>query len=238
MLEIVKLTDFANRKPHQLSGGQQQRVALARALVIKPDLLLMDESLSALDKNLRLQMQVELRQIQKKFGITAVFVTHDQEEALTMSDKIAVMNNGKIEQLDSPQTIYENPANVFVAGFLGKANFFKGSIIKKNGNNYVHKLENGCIIEFESDKQYSVGYNCTVTIRPEKITVHKKQNEGTSIKGKIQFITYVGNITNYRIELLGQIIEAQEQNRSESYRFNIGDEVYISWNKDNILILQ
>ena len=122
-LEMVKLNGFEKRKPGQLSGGQQQRVALARALVIKPTLLLLDESLSALDKNLRVEMQVELRSIQKMTGITAIFVTHDQEEALTLSDKIAVLEHGRIVQMDTPEAIYERPVNGFVAGFLGKPTF-------------------------------------------------------------------------------------------------------------------
>ncbi|MEA4961450.1 ABC transporter ATP-binding protein, partial [Lutispora sp.] len=141
-IEMVRLAGYEKRRPKQLSGGQQQRVALARALVIKPDLLLLDESLSALDKKLRVEMQVELRQIQKKIGITTIFVTHDQEEALTLSDRIAVMKAGKIIQIGTPEEIYETPKDTFVASFLGQANFFKGSIAEKQDNSYALRLKN------------------------------------------------------------------------------------------------
>src|SRR5215467_5242561 len=127
-LELVKLGALADRYPRQLSGGQQQRVALARAIVIKPAVLLLDEPLGALDKMLREEMQVELRQLQRRLGITAVFVTHDQEEALTLSDRVAVMRDGRLEQVGAPREIYERPASEFVAGFLGASNFFDGRV--------------------------------------------------------------------------------------------------------------
>ncbi|EET86517.1 ABC transporter related protein [Clostridium carboxidivorans P7] len=158
-IEMVQLTGLEKRKPKQLSGGQQQRVALARALVIKPSLLLLDESLSALDKKLRVDMQVELRQIQKKVGITTIFVTHDQEEALTMSDKIAVMNKGKIMQLDTPHNIYERPINSFVAGFLGQSNFFKGVITDINNDIYSIKMENGHNVNIETEDKLNLNQN-------------------------------------------------------------------------------
>ncbi|NTW72551.1 MAG: ABC transporter ATP-binding protein, partial [Eubacteriaceae bacterium] len=235
--DLVKLTEFKKRKPGKLSGGQQQRVALARALVIKPDLLLLDESLSALDKNLRVEMQVELKEIQKKSGITAIFVTHDQEEALTLSDRVAVMNKGKIIQMDSPEVIYEKPADVFVAGFLGKANYFEGEIMEKDGDTYIHKLANGQTLTYQAEGDYRLGDKLTVTVRPEKISIFKDKPEGISTKGTIEFVTYAGDITNYRIELLGQIIEVQEQNHVRSSRFSKNQEVYVSWDKANTLML-
>ncbi|MCR4434806.1 MAG: ABC transporter ATP-binding protein [Clostridiales bacterium] len=237
VLEMVQLTGYEKRKPKQLSGGQQQRVALARALVIKPSLLLLDESLSALDKKLRVEMQVELRQIQQKVGITTIFVTHDQEEALTLSDKIAVMDKGRIVQLDTPVNVYERPATTFVAGFLGKANFFKGSVVEKHGDVYQLKMENGHVLPFESLRDPGVGTDLTVAVRPEKIALSGEEPEGTWIKGTVKFTTYAGDRSLYRLEALGQTIEVERQNSLGISEFKIHDEVYISWDKSNTLLL-
>lgn len=236
ILEMVQLNGYKKRKPSQLSGGQQQRVALARALVIKPDILLLDESLSALDKKLRVEMQVELRQIQKKTGVTAIFVTHDQEEALTLSDKIAVMQDGKIVQLDVPEKVYEKPINTFVANFLGKANSFEGTIDKKS-NYYELKMKNGHTLSFEYEMELNTKDECTVAVRPEKITL-SKEKVGLGIEGVIQFITYVGNMSVYRIESLGKILEVQIQNNSNAFNFKTGETVYLDWNKSNTLVLE
>lgn len=237
-LEMVQLAGYAKRKPNRLSGGQQQRVALARALVIKPSLLLLDESLSALDKKLRVEMQVELRQIQRMVGITTIFVTHDQEEALTLSDKVAVMDKGKIVQMDTPENVYENPLTTFVAGFLGKANFFKGSVIEHSGYVYKFKLENGQIMTFESTKSIGIGEHGTVAVRPEKVTLSHREPDGIGITGIIKFITYAGDISLYRIEALGQIVEVEMQNSMSRSKFKNGDEVLINWDKSNSLILK
>ncbi len=146
MLEVVRLTDFANRKPSQLSGGQQQRVALARALVNFPSALLLDEPLAALDLKLREAMQFELKRIQREVGITFVFVTHDQGEALTMSDRIAVMSDGRVEQIGTPQEIYNSPASLFVAGFIGSANLLPGEVVSTDGDETVVALNSGSTI--------------------------------------------------------------------------------------------
>lgn len=235
-IEMVKLKGFEKRRPKQLSGGQQQRVALARALVIKPDLLLLDESLSALDKKLRVEMQIELRQIQKKVGITTIFVTHDQEEALTLSDKIAVMKAGKIIQMGTPEEIYETPHDTFVASFLGQANFFKGSIAEKQGDTYTLKMKNGEIMRFISQKELKAGEAMAITVRPEKMDV-KKEAKGLNLKGKVLFVTYVGDTTVYRIESLGQEVIVQRQNSGSAEKFGIDDEVYLSWKPENNLVL-
>ncbi|NPV42598.1 MAG: ABC transporter ATP-binding protein [Firmicutes bacterium] len=237
VIEMVQLKGFEKRKPRQLSGGQQQRVALARALVIEPDLLLLDESLSALDKKLRVDMQVELRQIQQKVGITTIFVTHDQEEALTMSDKIAVMKEGKIMQIDTPENIYEHPSNTFVAGFLGEANFFRGQTVEKVGDIYNLKLQNGEILQFMTGRSLKIGEKCTLAVRPEKVNLDKEKPSDLSIKGIVKFITYAGDISIYRIESLGQEIKVKQQNLRRTARFSIGDEVYMSWSPENNLIL-
>lgn len=235
-IEMVKLTGLEKRKPKQMSGGQQQRVALARALVIKPDLLLLDESLSALDKKLRVEMQVELRQIQKKVGITTIFVTHDQEEALTLSDRIAVMKAGRIMQIGTPEEIYETPSNTFVASFLGQANFFRGSIEEKCGDTYTLKLKNGNTLKFKYHKDLKIGQLAALTIRPEKTGVSRLENE-LGIKGKVLFVTYVGDTSVYRIESMGQEVLVKRQNSGNDEKFNIGDTVYLNWKPENNLVL-
>jgi spermidine/putrescine ABC transporter ATP-binding subunit len=236
-LEMVKLGGLEKRKPGQLSGGQQQRVALARSLVIKPSLLLLDESLSALDKNLRVEMQVELRSIQKMTGITAIFVTHDQEEALTLSDKIAVMEHGNIVQMDTPEAIYEHPVNGFVAGFLGKANFFRGRISEGDNKTYSFNLPNNHTFFFEADGKIPTGRDCTLTVRPEKIRLSKENVSPFGLQGIIRFVTYAGNQTLFRVETAGQIIEVQMQNDAGHQTYQAGDEVRITWDKVSTLIL-
>ncbi|OFI01470.1 spermidine/putrescine import ATP-binding protein PotA [Clostridium acetireducens DSM 10703] len=238
IIEMVQLKGFEKRKPKQLSGGQQQRVALARALIIKPRLLLLDESLSALDKKLRVEMQIELKQIQKKIGITTIFVTHDQEEALTMSDKVAVMYKGEIIQIDTPENIYEYPKTSFVADFLGQANFFRGKVISKQNELYEILLDNNKKFKFESTKPVEIGDNIILTIRPEKMNIHKEKPENTHfIKGKIEFVTYAGDNSLYRIKSLDKEVKVQKQNFKRDFSYNIGDEVYISWDKKSSLIL-
>lgn len=237
-IEMVQLTGLEKRKPKQLSGGQQQRVALARALVIKPSLLLLDESLSALDKKLRVDMQVELRQIQKKVGITTIFVTHDQEEALTMSDKIAVMNKGKIMQLDTPHNIYERPANSFVAGFLGQSNFFKGVITDINNDIYSVKMENGHNVNIEAEGKLNLNQNYIFSIRPEKISIEEEKPDNKAfLMGVIKFITYAGNLSIYRIDVMGQEVIVQLQNFFGEEKFKNGDNVYLTWDKASSIIL-
>ncbi|MED2974189.1 ABC transporter ATP-binding protein [Fictibacillus sp. B-59209] len=239
-LEMVQLTGYENRKPRQLSGGQQQRVALARALVIKPSLLLLDESLSALDKNLRTEMQVELRMIQKEIGITTIFVTHDQEEAMTLSDRIAVMRGGKIVQMDSPHFIYEHPANTFVAGFIGESNFFRGRIAEQLADKAVFQLDNGERFVFPvqpSSPSVKTDKPSILTIRPERICLTKEESSSMNIKGTIKFITYVGSMSTYLIEAQGQEIKVQQQNDAGNNSFANGDEVYLSWSARNQKIL-
>lgn len=236
-IEMVRLSGYEKRKPRQLSGGQQQRVALARALVIKPSMLLLDESLSALDKKLRVEMQVELRQIQRKVGITTIFVTHDQEEALTLSDQIAVMKEGKIVQLDTPEKLYEHPVNTFVASFLGEANFFQGVIVDRRDDVYRLQLDNQETVAFRADRELALGYRCILSVRPEKINLHQSPWAGPAVKGRIKFITYGGNISTYRIEVLGQEVKVQQQNMLRNDKFNNGDEVYLSWDPESSLIL-
>jgi len=236
-IEMVQLTGFEHRKPKQLSGGQQQRVALARALVIKPELLLLDESLSALDKKLRMDMQVELRQIQKRVGITTIFVTHDQEEAMTMSDKIALMNKGKIVQVDTPKAIYEKPKNAFVANFLGQANSFIGMVKAKQGDQYtLSSLLNGQTLVVESAQNLEMGKKYMVIVRPEKIHLSSSKGENTQ-SGTIKFITYAGNMTEFRIDLCGHEFKVQQQNVSSDEDFDLNQKVWLSWDKLDTIVL-
>jgi ABC-type Fe3+/spermidine/putrescine transport system ATPase subunit len=237
---MVQLTGFEKRKPKQLSGGQQQRVALARALVTKPSLLLLDESLSALDKNLRSAMQIELRMIQKEIGITTIFVTHDQEEAMTLSDRIAVMRSGKIEQTGTPRTIYENPANTFVAGFIGHSNFLKGRFLVESGGQAVFELDGGNKISVPtaaSDANHFGGQPVILSIRPERIQLDKEVSPATCMNGVIKFVTYVGSTSTFLIEAMGQEMKVQRQNGSEGQSFRQGDQVWLSWSAEDQTIL-
>jgi len=205
-LANVALADFGDRKPSQLSGGQRQRVALARALVNRPKVLLLDEPLGALDLKLREQMQIELKELQREVGITFVFVTHDQEEALTMSDRIAVFNNGAIEQLGTAQEIYEHPATEFVAGFVGVANLIKGETA-----------------------QAITGQSRTVSIRPEKITLAGAGDRQAS--GHVREVIYVGNATRIIVALDagGQLIASEPRDGRAPTTVKVGDAVTLHW---------
>ena len=193
-LDQVRLSGYENRKPNQLSGGQRQRVALARALVNRPSVLLLDEPLGALDLKLRQQMQIELKELQREVGITFIFVTHDQEEALTMSDRIAVFDKGKIQQLDKPSTIYERPSNEFVAGFVGISNLISGKAAEE-----------------------IIGQAGTFTVRPEKIQLGKMAGQIRSAEGTIKEVEYLGPSTRFLVELdAGVTLMALRQNTHET----------------------
>jgi spermidine/putrescine transport system ATP-binding protein len=193
MLEVVRLTAFANRKPSQLSGGQQQRVALARALVNFPSALLLDEPLAALDLKLREAMQFELKRIQREVGITFVFVTHDQGEALTMSDRIAVMSDGRVEQIGTPQEIYNSPGSLFVAGFIGSANLLPGEVVGSDGEDTVVKLNSGGTIRTRSGEARAIGRPVSVMLRPERLTASAAaRDDGRSVEGVVADVVFQG----------------------------------------------
>ena len=201
MLQLVQLGKMGKRKPNQLSGGQKQRVAIARALANDPKLLLLDEPLGALDLKLRKQMQLELKALQKNLGITFVYVTHDQEEALTMSDRIIVMNNGKFEQIGTPREIYEHPQNKFVANFIGESNIFEARVVSETGTKGTLTLmmENGHVLaEGEGFKFEEIVYLC---LRPENIEISTVSREGFTLKGFVRDHVYVGNIVKTVVEL-------------------------------------
>ena len=231
-LELVELTHLASRKPNQLSGGQQQRIALARAIVNRPALLLLDEPLGALDLKLRRAMQIELKWIQTEVGITFVHVTHDQEEAMTMADTIAVMNEGKIEQMGSPADLYDNPRTSFVANFLGQSNLIKGSIVDASGDNKVVDIF-GAKIALPAARNHAHDSSVLLGIRPEKIRIHPA---GTSMNGNIltggviSDASYIGVRTQYQVEMpWGQELMVFEQNDDGTPPLAKGDAVTISW---------
>jgi spermidine/putrescine transport system ATP-binding protein len=203
-LRLVDLEGFDQRKPPQMSGGQQQRVALARALVNRPKVLLLDEPLGALDLKLRKQMQLELKRIQQEVGITFIYVTHDQEEALTMSNRLAVMRHGRIEQLGAPEEVYEHPATEFVAGFLGASNLLDGEIVSLNGTATVRLVTGEVIGADDTDLPADAGPSVRVGVRPEKITIVSVDEEATpgwnQVVGTVRMSTYIGVNYQYKVE--------------------------------------
>ena len=231
-LALVELPHLAQRKPTQLSGGQQQRIALARAIVNRPALLLLDEPLGALDLKLRRQMQIELKWIQKEVGLTFVHVTHDQEEAMTMADTIAVMNEGEIEQMGSPAELYDNPETAFVANFLGQSNLLKGTIVGQDGDNHVVDLH-GQKIALAKKRSHAVDNSIYAGIRPEKFRISRLDTSVTGnvlTGGKIEDVSYIGVSTQYQVMMpWGQEVMVFEQNDDGVAPFNVGESVNISW---------
>lgn len=205
MMALVKIEQLADRKPHQLSGGQRQRVALARALAKHPKILLLDEPLGALDKKLREHTQFELVNIQERLGITFVVVTHDQEEAMTMSSRIALMHDGRIEQLDTPRRIYEFPATLYAASFIGSVNLFTGQVLEhENGMALIRCEETGTDLLVNHSQPLATDMEVTVAIRPEKVMVCAEcKNEPNHIQGVIQEIAYLGDVSIYHVDLPG-----------------------------------
>lgn len=240
-LELVRLSGFESRHPKQLSGGQQQRISLARSIVFDPSLLLMDEPLGALDKKLRQHMQLELKQLQRKLQMTVVYVTHDQEEALTMSDRIAVMNEGRIEQIDTPDEIYQHPKNWFVADFIGESNFINGNILKINTDNSVVKTFAEKEINGPKYKWMTAGMEVFVLLRPERLNIHihKPMDVTNLVSGTIQDELYIGNISRYLINIpdLGSVLNVELRNAQETFRFKSGQDVFVSWHIDDTIII-
>ncbi|KPQ17576.1 MAG: ABC-type putrescine uptake system ATPase component PotG [Rhodobacteraceae bacterium HLUCCA09] len=235
MLRMVQLQKFAARKPHQISGGQRQRVALARALAKAPKLLLLDEPLGALDKKLRQQTQFELVDIQERTGTTFVIVTHDQEEAMTVASRIAVMNEGKIAQVDTPGRIYESPASVYVADFVGDVNLIEGNARPVGqGMAEIRWREGVPAIRGQAAEPLVEGERATLAIRPEKIAISRERPEGRNnvVQGRVHDIAYLGNISTYHVRLPdGVIVQAQVANQRRIARrdFTWEDEVWLSW---------
>jgi spermidine/putrescine transport system ATP-binding protein len=243
-LEMVKLSGMERRKPRQLSGGQQQRVALARALVKRPKVLLLDEPLGALDLKLRREMQIELKTLQEQVGITFIYVTHDQEEALTMSDRITVMNRGKALQTGSPVEIYERPNCRFVADFIGQANFFAGKMLAfddQGARVAIPALQTELIGQPVGNLE--PGQAVAVSIRPEKVRIAQEPAFGSnSVRGRVIHTTYIGSNTHVLLELAGGVrINAWEQNKISTLDpkayFLPGQEIWANLFPENVLIL-
>lgn len=233
LLDIVRLTDFAKRKPSQLSGGQQQRVALARALVNYPSALLLDEPLGALDLKLRHAMQFELKRIQREVGITFIYVTHDQEEALTMSDRIAVMNNGNVEQIGSPTEIYDRPATVFVASFIGQANLWPGRQTGRANRDFVEVEVLGSTLKAKpGDTTIEPGGHATLMVRPERVRVSMEVPAGevATVPATVKDLTFQGPVL--RLSLAApddSTIIAHVGPEQELPLLRPGDQVHASW---------
>ena len=236
--EMVQLSGFEKRKPTMLSGGQQQRVALARALVNRPKVLLLDEPLGALDLKLRKELQLELRTLQHEVGITFVYVTHDQEEALTMSDRIAVMNEGKVQQIADPTTLYELPKNSFVANFIGQINVFSGVVESVSGDRVTLRTSREMRIEAYSQEGagVEVGAEAQAAVRPEKIRFGGSGDNAST--AEIRQIVYLGVSTQYIAELPGgEKLVLYQQNAQDAENPGVGEEVPVSWDARNCLVL-
>ncbi len=235
---MVQLEGLEKRKPGMLSGGQQQRVALARALVNRPKVLLLDEPLGALDLKLRKELQLELRTLQEEVGITFIYVTHDQEEALTMSGRIAVMDGGKVQQIADPATLYELPTNRFVANFIGQINVFSGVVETMTGDHATLRAEDGTTVEatVREDSNMEIGDEAHAAVRPEKV---RFGTEGDNVTGvRIRQVVYLGVSTQYITEMSGggKLILYQ-QNAHDAAGYRVGEEVSVSWDANNCLVI-
>ncbi|MBA8804084.1 spermidine/putrescine transport system ATP-binding protein [Nocardioides ginsengisegetis] len=242
MLELVELTSQARKKPAQLSGGQQQRVALARALINKPEVLLLDEPLGALDLKLRRSMQIELKRIQTEVGLTFIHVTHDQEEAMTMADTVAVMNKGVIEQMGAPAELYENPQSTFVANFLGQSNLIEGTI-RSRAADVVSVEMHGIGVTVPTERTHAEGDQGWVGIRPEKVLIGEEGEAldapGNTIPGGVVTdVSFFGVSTQYLVRMpWGQELQVFEQNTGRRRIFRQGDRVELSWRPEYAFLL-
>ena len=241
MLALVRLTGLADRKPRQLSGGQQQRVALARALITRPRVLLLDEPLGALDKRLRQQMQVELKQIQREVGITTIFVTHDQEEALTLSDRIAILNEGRIVQVGPPDLVYERPETAFAASFLGDANFFPGRAAGMAGAFGCIETSHGSLVT--CDRLPAAETRVVLAVRPEKCLIEPADAPASEdpslnvLEGRLMQTIYSGSSVTYRVQVGGDVFTVFEQNR-QARKLSPGHPVRIVWSAAHSVLVR
>jgi putrescine transport system ATP-binding protein len=244
ILEIVKMSSFMARKPHQLSGGQRQRVALARALVKRPKLLLLDEPLAALDRKLREHTQFELINIQKRLGVTFIVVTHDQEEAMTLSSRMGVMNHGKIAQVGTPAAIYESPATKFVADFIGSVNMFEGRVVGPGGGR-IESDELGCTVVVDRKLNCASGSTVWTAVRPEKINMSRSLEGATGprenlVSGTVKEIAYMGDVSIYLVQIdSGKTVRVTLPNimRDAEHRITRDETVYLSWHGSSPVVL-
>jgi spermidine/putrescine transport system ATP-binding protein len=242
MLELVELTTQARKKPTQLSGGQQQRVALARALINRPEVLLLDEPLGALDLKLRRAMQIEIKRIQVEVGLTFVHVTHDQEEAMTMADTVAVMNAGVIEQLGAPAELYENPRSTFVANFLGQSNLIEGTVVSRDSDTTAVDMH-GITVSVPTGRTHTDGAKGWIGIRPEKVLIGEEGEAldapGNTIPGGVVTdVSFNGVSTGYLVRMpWGQELQVFAQNTGRTRMFRTGDRVELSWRPEYAFLL-
>jgi iron(III) transport system ATP-binding protein len=234
VLELVHLEGYGDRAPGQLSGGQQQRVALARALVMEPKVLLMDEPLSNLDAKLREEMRTEIRRIQKELNITSVYVTHDQIEAMTLSDRVVIMNQGLIEQIGNPIEVYRFPNSRFVANFIGRANFIDGTVLAQHGSELTVKSLGEAITLSNIKREFHMGENVTLIVRPEMIQIKKT---GCLYNGEVRRAVYLGDVIEYVVEVNGIPILGIETDPRVTELFPEGEEVTLGFTEDCIQVL-
>ena len=245
ILKVVGLEGYERRRPNQLSGGQQQRIALARSLVLEPEVLLLDEPLSSLDRKLRKEMQVELKRIQRNVGTTFVYVTHDQKVALAISDRIAIMVDGKIVEIDTPTNIYERPKTKFAGRFVGASNTFTGKVVSKKNAMIQVETESGLKISALGDKKISVGENVEIVVRPERLTVlpeNVSDETDNRVIGEIEEVTYQGEFTELEITLTsGDKMAVRLANKAgrlgENGTPRKGDRVAVSWARNDCIVL-
>ena len=243
-LERVRLPGYGARFPAQLSGGQQQRVALARALVYGPPVLLMDEPLGALDKKLREQMQLEIKHLQRELRLTVIYVTHDQEEALTMSDRIAVMRQGRIVQLGPPEDLYERPADQFVADFIGESNFLEVTVERIDGAVAIARTDGGLRLSMPCGDAGAAGGRLTLAIRPERVRLAPAREPAPSTSGGgpwdgvVEEVVYVGAVRKYQVRVAGAQLVARQQAGSDVAYFPEGERVRVGWSSDDLKVVR
>ena len=234
VLELVELTGYENRAPNQLSGGQQQRVALARALIMEPKVLLMDEPLSNLDAKLREQMRTEIRRIQQRLGITSVYVTHDQIEAMTLSDQVVVMNAGRIEQIGSPSDVYRKPQTRFVADFIGRANFVQGTVRDRRDGQLVLDALGATLMALAPTSEIHAGETVTLVVRPEMVEIDSPQ---AHTEGIVRRAAYLGNVIEYDVEVGGQLLALAERDPRRVTIHPEGQPVKVRFLEDCLYVL-
>jgi len=232
MLKLVELEGLELRMTNQLSGGQQQRVALARALIVEPSVLLFDEPLSNLDAKLRITMRTEIRRMQQTVGTTAIYVTHDQAEAMSIADQIIVMNKGKIAQIGTPREIYYQPKNEFVADFIGEVNFLEGKVTSIT-NNIAHIDVNGVDITTESFEAITIGNQCKVILRPESISLQEKG----ILPCKVILSTFMGAYQYYQVDVNGKMIKITDYNPKQHKLYNVGEKAFLYFKSNNLHVI-
>ena len=232
-LSLVRLNGYEKRMPGQLSGGQRQRVAIARAAVLKPRVLLLDEPLGALDLKLRQEMQGELKRLQQQLGITFIYITHDQEESLNMSSRIVVMRDGRVEQIGTPEEIYEHPSTLFVAGFIGQSNLIHGTVESCTEDGQLTLNTNGLLLPAYAGASYrpAPGEEAVICLRPQRVRYGSEPQHGMNLKGTILSKTYTGGMQNTQIRLSDSLTVNAVSQSSEMDAFPVGSEVYVGWSR-------